>query len=469
MKKISTTLFSGLFDLARPGSGLFCLDGVSRAEVWATAAWLKANLPERDAAPVCLAAEDRGLVAASLLAALQGAPVLLLPHAFSGQALADMQKDNGYRFAISEVERDFPLGTKCLTPPPGLAASLRASLGENAALATPFAASPLGPDAELLRLYTGGSTGGPRVWRKTVTNVFGEVGFWRDYFQISTDDRIVATVPPWHIYGFLHSIVMPLISGAVVASETPSFPEEIALTAQSHQATILISAPAHYRALRGKTLATPSLRFALSSAGPLSPEDNEAFCQANGVGIIEIYGSTETGGVACRNRFQGESVLVPPAPVTWRLENDRLLVASPWLSPELPRNEDGFFVTGDRAEATGRGFVLKGRADSVAKVAGKRVDLDEIAAAVRACSGVTDCLVMALVEDSGRGNRIAVLAAGGIQVESLRHFLAGRLESHALPKIIRTVERIPTKKNGKPDQEAASRLLSDFPLSGAIV
>jgi acyl-coenzyme A synthetase/AMP-(fatty) acid ligase len=434
------------------------------------AAWLKANLPGRDEAPVCLAAEDRGLVAAALLTSLQGGPVLLFPHAFSGQVLADMQKDSGYRLAISESERDFPPGIKHLAPPASLTANLAAGVGEKATLATPPpvaltpaaltpAAGPLGPDAELLRLYTGGSTGRPRLWRKTVANVFGEVAFWRDYFQISADDRIVATVPPWHIYGFLHSIVMPLISGAAVAPETPSFPEEIALAAHSRKATILISAPPHYRALRGKALATPSLRFALSSAGPLSPEDNDAFCQANGLGIIEIYGSTETGGVACRNRFQGEEALVPPAPVAWRLKNGGLLVASPWLSPELPRDEDGFFVTGDRAETAGRGFVLKGRIDSVAKVAGKRVDLEEVAATVRGFAGVTDCLVMALAEDSGRSSRIAVVAAGGVEAERLKRFLAGRLESHALPRIIKTVRQIPTKENGKYDREAVLRLL----------
>ena len=463
--QISTDTSSLQFPgLAHPGPGLFCLDGVSRAEVWAMAAWLKANLPGRNEAPVCLAAEDRGLIAAGLLAALQGAPVLLFPHAFSGQALADMQKDSGYRLAISEVERDFPSGTKRLAPPSGLAANIAAHLDENARpVAPPVASSPvvmpLHSDAELLHLYTGGSTGRPRVWRKTVANVFGETAFWRDYLQISAEDRIVATVPPWHIYGFLHSIVMPLISGAAVAPETPSFPEEIALAAHSRRATVLISAPPHYRALRGKALAAPSLRFALSSAGPLSPEDNDSFCQSNNVSIIEIYGSTETGGVACRNRFQGESILVPPPPIIWRLKSGRLLVASPWLSPELPRDADGFFVTGDRAESAGQGFILKGRADSVAKVAGKRVDLEEVAVVVRAFAGVSDCLVMALDEDSGRGSRIAVLAAGGVEAEGLKHFLAGRLESHALPKIIKIVDQIPTKDNGKYDREAVLHLL----------
>ena len=434
--------------LRDPSPGPFCLDGPSRAEVWAMAAWLKANLPRRDEAPICLAAEDRGLVAAALLATLAGAPILLFPHAFSGQVLAAMQKESGYRYAISEVERDFPPGTKRLALP--------ASLPNDAAPLEPI----LSPDDELLRLHTGGSTGTPRVWRKTVANIFEETAYWRDYLRISAADRIVATVPPWHIYGFLHSIVMPLISGAAVAPETPSFPEEIALAAQQRAATILISVPAHYRALHGKALAAPSLRFALSSSGPLAVEDNDAFCQANGAGIIEIYGSTETGGVACRNRFHGEAALTPPAPISWRIENGQLLVASPWLSPELPRNRDGFFVTGDRAETAGRGFILKGRVDSVTKVAGKRVDLEEIATAVRAFPGVSDCLVLALTENSGRGSRIAVLAAGDMAApETLRHFLAGRLESHALPKIIRTVARIPMKKNGKHDREAVLRLL----------
>ncbi|HBT96192.1 MAG TPA: hypothetical protein DEB25_00340, partial [Desulfobulbaceae bacterium] len=92
---------------------------------------------------------------------------------------------------------------------------------------------------------------------------------------------------------------------------------------------------------------------------------------------------------------------------------------------------------------------------------------EEVAAAVRAFPGVTDCLVMALAEDRGRGSRIAVLAAGNIaSPEELKHFLAGRLESQALPKILRITDCIPTKNNGKYDRETALRLLGAYSSAG---
>lgn len=61
---------------------------------------------------------------------------------------------------------------------------------------------------------------------------------------------------------------------------------------------------------------------------------------------------------------------------------------SPYISPDLPVDEQGFFLANDRAEARStdglpNGFLLKGRSDAVVKVGGKRVDLDEIAALIK--------------------------------------------------------------------------------------
>ena len=52
-------------------------------------------------------------------------------------------------------------------------------------------------------------------------------------------------------------------------------------------------------------------------------------------------------------------------------------VRSPYISPDLTVDADGFFTAGDRVEAKEENrFALKGRADMVTKVGGKRVDLE---------------------------------------------------------------------------------------------
>jgi acyl-coenzyme A synthetase/AMP-(fatty) acid ligase len=138
-----------------------------------------------------------------------------------------------------------------------------------------------------------------------------------------------------------------------------------------------------------------------------------------------------------------------------------LAVRSPYISPELPLDSTGYFLTNDRAEACGtEGFLLKGRTDAVTKVAGKRVDLEEIAALIRQQPGVTDCAVMALPDAGGREHRIGTLIQGkAADLEQIRKALVSRLEPYALPRQLRAAAQIPVKANGKRDWDAIARLL----------
>jgi acyl-coenzyme A synthetase/AMP-(fatty) acid ligase len=98
--------------------------------------------------------------------------------------------------------------------------------------------------------------------------------------------------------------------------------------------------------------------------------------------------------------------------------------------------------------------------DGVAKVGGKRVDLEEIRAIINKQSGVMDCVVMALAESGGRENRLAALVqAGGIEMEQIRKELSDFLEPWAMPRVIRMVGQIPLLPSGKYDREAILRLL----------
>jgi len=428
----------------------FIRSGATFGEVYAMAAGFRAAFsgPEYEGASICLAVDDRAVMAAVLLAAMVGGPTLLLPYAFSAQALARMQQLTGFTTAIADTDRDLPPGTTIIRPPAGTPA-------ERAPCA------PISPQAELLRIFTGGSTGTPQIWAKNGGNLFGEGLSLARHFAVTEKDCIVATVPPYHIYGLLFSVILPLVSGASVVMATPSFPGEIGEVIREQGATLLAGIPPHYRALRGKTIAGSSLRLAFSSAGMLDAEDNEAFSQMNKVGIVEVYGSTETGGIATRNRHLGETSFTAFPDVSWRIKEERLCVRSPFLSPELPAAADGFFTTGDRVERSGTNrFILKGRVDGVTKVGGKRVDLEEVRAVIKKVPKVSDCVVMALPDSGGREHRIVALVQGAeVDMNLLRQSLADSLEFYALPRVLKTIDRIPLQENGKYDRDAIIRLL----------
>ncbi|MCF8056006.1 MAG: AMP-binding protein [Desulfocapsa sp.] len=428
----------------------FVAGGARFADVYVMASRFSTKFSEQENKdlPICLAAEDRAVIAAALLAALADGRILVLPHSFSARALHQMQGLTGFTAAICDVERQLSHGTQILTA--------ESDSKPGALSLTGFSA-----DAELLQLFTGGSTGAEKIWSKTAANIFGEALFMASRYGICEKDRIAATITPYHIYGLLFSVVIPLVASATVLAETPSFPAEITESVQRETATILASVPAHYRALQGREVGS-SLRLAFSSAGMLAEEDNRSFCEANMLPIVEVYGSTETGGLATRNRLEGEEYFLPLDPIQWQVRGERLYVRSPFLSPDVTVGGDGYFLSGDKVRLQGKNaFSLHGRADAITKVGGERVDLDEVRDMLQKFQEVEECVVLPLADKTGRGNRIAALVCGEcVDLEKIKHILAVSLEPAALPKIIKVVPRIPIRPNGKYDRDAIIQLLS---------
>ncbi len=427
----------------------FVRGGASLAEVYAMAAWLRAYYrgPGAGEAAVCLVAEDRAVIAAAILAALAGGPTLLLPFSRSAASLEAIRRRTGFVSVIGDGIDALPRGVQVVRPEP------------DGAVVVPMV--PVSPDRVILHLSTGGTTGAPRIWKKTAANVLLESWWLADFFRVTEGDCIVATVSPYHIYGLLYTVLLPLVSPAAVAPETPSYPGDIVEAIQRHRATILVSVPAHYAALQGKPVNAGSLRLAISSAGMLAEPSNHDFTERNQVDLFEIYGSTETGGIARRNRFRGETMFTFFPMIERRCSQNRLAVRSPFLSPDLPADAEGFFATGDAVQFSGEDmFLLQGRIDHIAKVGGKRVDLEAVRMILKRQPGVVDAVVLAVPAAGGRENRIVALVQGTCGAEQLRAAVAQEAEPYALPRTIKVVAAIPLTATGKVDREAIGALLS---------
>jgi len=349
--------------------------------------------------PICLCVEDRSLFMAALLASLAGAPPLILPHAFPPQVLKEVYEARPFRLILADTAVESPEGTTVIRME-----SCRPG-DSHLTLVRP-------PESLFLSLFTGGSTGTPKLWSKTPENLFGEALHLAKSFSIGPTDLILPTVGPRHIYGLLGSVLLPFVASARVLGRTCVFPREILIALRKEEATVLLSIPAHYRALRVDELGRHTLRLALSSAAPLDPGDAAFFLDKTGLAIRELYGSTETGGMATRTYGENQGFWKPFACLEWKILAERLCVRSPFVSPDLPRDEEGFFMTADRvAMAEGNGFRVLGRADRIVKVAGKRVDLEEIREKIRRIPGVTDAHIEALPQKGARQAEIVALVA----------------------------------------------------------
>jgi acyl-coenzyme A synthetase/AMP-(fatty) acid ligase len=398
---------------------------------------------------ICLAVQDKGALAAALIAAAAGDTELVLPFALTPRVVSTTCREMGVTRVLTDGSQELPSGLeeiKLDTQTPGQ--------GREEAL------PPIDAARAFLLLYTGGTTGAPQVWTKTPGGLFGEALFLADAFGIGPEDHVVATVPVQHIYGLLFSVLLPLVSGATTTNEIPYYPREIRRVVAEEGASVLVSSPGHYKTIGSDPPAAGALRLAFSSGGFLDPGDGAIFKDAVGFSVTEVYGSTETGGIAARNRGDGEELWRPFAPVDCVIRDDRLLVRSPFMSPELTVSGAGFFRTGDRASDAGGGrFHLLGRIDGVVKIGSKRVVVEEVRAKLLGLAGVKDALVLALPAGRGRGTSLAALVESEVEVSALRRLAAEVLEAHAVPRPLRLVAQIPRAPTGKIDRARALKLL----------
>jgi acyl-coenzyme A synthetase/AMP-(fatty) acid ligase len=428
----------------------FIFSGYSYGDVLELAAGLKKTLARRGGEKsLCLCTTNKAVTAACVLASLAGSCKLILPYTFSAHAMAEMRDATGFSFAIADRPEEMPADVEVITPLP-------------AALENTASRSIRNPDEPFLSLFTGGSTGKPKVWSKSPRNLLAEAFYLKQKFELMENDLFLATVPPYHIYGLLFSILVPLAAQARVLPDIYTFPQEIISTANRHKASVLVSVPIHYRVMKVDNLSFPSLKVAFSSSGMLERSDSLYFYKKTGLGIREIYGSTETGGIAVRAVSEPAYNWKAFDTVSWKLTGSRLSIKSDFASPEMERDKDGFCLTGDEArEDEGNRFVLLGRADGIVKVAGKRVDLPDVEGKIKTLPTVSDVVVIALPTDKGRESVIAALVACDLTETHLKKLMMDILEPYAVPRRIKIVSSITRTATGKIDRHRIEQLFTD--------
>jgi acyl-coenzyme A synthetase/AMP-(fatty) acid ligase len=445
--RICEKLFTRLSDTART----FVHGERNIGEITALAAGIREILIRRDssvAQPVCLCLEDRSTLLAALFASLSGGPRFILPHAFNRQVLEEVRDVIPFQRILTDATLEIPTGVQAIRV-------------EDCLPGRQVLKPVRSPDETFLFLFTGGSTGKPRSWSKTPRNLFGEAFYLAEKLAIGADDLFLSTVPPQHIYGLLYSVLLPFVASARVLRRTCTFPREILGALQEEGATVLVSVPIHYRALRTGDLQRFSLRLALSSAAPLDHGDAAFFLNKTGLAINEIYGSTETGGMAIRAYGMNHGSWEPFVCLDWKILSERLCVRSDFVSPDLPLDAEGFYLTADRvAEAGENRFRFLGRADHIVKIAGKRVDLEEVREKIKRIPGVTDAYITTLSLNRARRLQIATLVATDLTAGEIRAAIRSMDEPYGLPQRIRVVKAIPVLPNGKIDRQRIDQLLA---------
>lgn len=400
---------------------------------------------------------DAGAVAAALPPAEPGSTAVLMfvedRYLFTAALVGAWAA--GYRVALPpNVRRETILavmdGLSTAGDKPLLVHDARVGTGLDVAAAVEASgAPPIGPlpDAAVrATVFTSGSTGAMQAWEKGPRHLLGEATLLAEAFGVEPGAALVATVPPGHIYGLLFSVLLPLVAGGRFNRGTPLHAEAVAAVADG--ADILATVPAHVRALAELAPGRlGGLRRVFCSTGPLPEASALRFAERQGVTITELLGSSETGGIAWRDRTAGARWTPLPG-VDLTVQGDRLWVRSPHGSPDAPMQ------TADRVRFAEDGtFEHLGRADGVVKVGGRRVSLPAVEAWLHGLDGVTDAAVIAQPDASGRGQvlwaALALDAPDRWTEAALKARMRDRFEASTVPRRFALVEALPREDNGK--------------------
>lgn len=352
-------------------------------------------------------------------------------------------------------------------------------------------------------LFTSGSSGEPKGVALTHRNILSNCAQIDFAGLLPASERVVASLPIFHSFGFTVTLWYPLLRGCpVVTLPSPLEVKKIAEAIQAESATVLIGTPTflkpYLKRVAPEKLA--SLRYVIAGAEKTPEGFAEAWEERFGSPYFEGYGLTETSPVV--------SVNLPTKPIGVSYPGDsedgnrrrsvgRLFpglaarILDPDTRKDLPWDSTGllalkgpnifegylddpertaevkegdWFVTGDLARFDGDGFLyIEGRLSRFSKMGGEMVPHGTIEQALVEAFDLLEeelpMLTVAARPDEDKGEALVLLAAMDVEPEDVRDKLAAKGFTNLwIPKEVRRVETIPTLATGKLDLRGIQEL-----------
>ena len=436
-----------------------------------------------------------GMVVSFLAILRLGAVALPVNTAYRGPEIGHILDDAEPVLTISEETR------RAVLEEAGAAAVV--DVGDLlAADGSPPPPPPRTGDTLAMLLYTSGTTGRSKGAMITHANLTAAVSGLMAAWAWRPEDRLLLTLPLFHVHGLVVGLLTALATGASVElARRFDAAEVVDRLAREDGPSVFFGVPTMYvrmvdelrrRQAEVSAPATPfpAARLFASGSAPLAPETFAAFRELTGHAILERYGMTETG-ITLSNPYAGErrpgSVGHPLPGVSARVvdgdgepvppggEGELQVAGSSvcagyWRDPGKtaaafasgagkgdPGDAAGrrWFRTGDRARidpATGA-HTLLGRSHDMILTGGYNVYPREVEEALEALPGVAEAAVAGLPHrDRGEVVTAWLVPAPGRQVpaaDELRDALADRLAGFKIPRRVFAVPELPRNALGK--------------------
>ncbi|MGB4117585.1 MAG: AMP-binding protein [Polaromonas sp.] len=303
-------------------------------------------------------------------------------------------------------------------------------------------------DAQMVRLYTSGSTGTPTPQTRTLAQlacgaqVLGKRIDEEVEAGLASIQSIVCSVPPQHMFGLETSVMLSLVHGMAVVDRRPLLPADVkAALEMVGVASVWIATPLHLRTLVSSGVELRNCSVVIASTMALDAAvavQSELLTQAP---VLEIYGATETGVVAMR-RTARDTYWRPVQQVRIDTSESSTQVwgahfPSPQrLNDQIETDEDG-------------NFKLLGRHGDVIKIAGRRASLAGLNLLLNDLPGLTDGVFYLPKTQAQTGRLVLIHTAANLDVAAAQLWLRERMDPVFFPRAficVRDLERTDTGK-----------------------
>jgi acyl-CoA synthetase (AMP-forming)/AMP-acid ligase II len=329
--------------------------------------------------------------------------------------------------------------------------------------------------------YSSGTTGLPKGVMLTHRNLVANVCQTVAHQRLREDDRVIAVLPFFHIYGLVVLMNMPLYRGATIVTMPRFDLREFLRVVQQYRITRAWVVPPIVLALAKQPAVDEfdlsSLAFMLSGAAPLSAELEMACGKRLGCRMLQGYGLTETSptthSVPDELAGQMPGSIGPAVPNTeCRIvdvatgedvsdgESGELLIRGPQVmkgylnDPDATArtiDRDGWLHTGDVARVDEQGAVrIVDRVKELIKYKGFQVAPAELEGLLLTHPAIADAAVIGLPdEEAGEVPKAFVVPSGTLTPEEVTAFVAEHVAPYKRVRAVELIDEIPKTPSGK--------------------
>lgn len=341
------------------------------------------------------------------------------------------------------------------------------------------------PHADVaLLMYTSGTTGAPKGVILTHRNLLANAHNITAEHRLGPGDRVLASLPLYHINGLVVTLIAPLFHGGSVVMAARFSARTFWRDAARYACTWINVVPTIVAYLLNfdeqQAFDLSALKFCRSASAALPAEHHRAFEARFGIGVIETMGMTETAAPAFSNPYDatrrrigsiglpsgGEARVIDPEGRDCAPNESGELVlrgeqvmSGYYKRPDETRaafTAEGWLRTGDLGFRDADGYYyINGRAKELIIKGGENIAPREIDEALLRHPGVLEAAAVG-VPDAAYGQEIVAFvvareAAGpdALDAAGLREHCLRELGRYKTPKEFRLVTELPRGPSGK--------------------